>query len=485
MAEPVYWNEYPSLHPFADEIGVIDPRDGSFVGSLPVTDHGHIAMLGQSAREALPAWRALSTAERCAYLERIARLLEEEEQRFGELAERETGRPAVDGIEGVRAGVATLRQYAQHAPLHRGHSLLGGASALDFDRREPRGVAALLTPWNDPIAVACGLIGAALAVGNTVLYKPSEHCPHTGTLLGHVAGEILPPDVLATVIGGPATGEEMLEWADVVAHVGSTAGGERIARIAALTGAHVIRENSGNDPLIVDAGVDPLWAAGQAGEGAFTNTGQLCTSVERIYVLDEIAEDFTAALVWTAERLNEAHSLGPLVDQALREHVHHHVRAAVEAGASALTGGMLPDGAGFYYPATVLTGCSDEMQVAREESFGPLAPIIVVSSFAEAVDRAASDPFGLAATVLTSDLSHAIDGIEHLKAGTVKVNGVFGGAPGGSAQPRGASGSGFGYGPELLDEFSFVKVVHIEGAPQRGTVAGEPLAGTRPADVER
>jgi acyl-CoA reductase-like NAD-dependent aldehyde dehydrogenase len=147
--------------------------------------------------------------------------------------------------------------------------------------------------------------------------------------------------------------------------------------------------------------------------------------------------------------------------------VHSHVAEALVAGAHALTGGEVPDGQGAYYPPTVLIGCTPQMRVMREETFGPVAPVRVVPDFDIALLEAVHDDYGLAATVLTSDMAHAQAAWRALPVGTVKVNNVFGGAPGGAAQPRRGSGSGFGYGPELLDEMTTTKVVHVSAPPPR------------------
>jgi betaine-aldehyde dehydrogenase len=253
-----------------------------------------------------------------------------------------------------------------------------------------------------------------------------------------------------------------LAASNVVAHVGSTATGRSIAR-SVRPGVKVLLENGGNDPLLVDADVDPEWAAGQAALGAFTNCGQICTSVERIYVHQAIAAPFLGALVDQARKWSV--TLAPLVDRRQREHVHGHVRDAVDHGGELLTGGVIPDGPGAYYPATVLTGCTSGMRVMAEETFGPVAPVTVVADFGEGLAQAMSGDYGLAATVLTGSMRHAQQAWRELPVGTVKINAVFGGAPGGAAQPRGASGTDFGYGPELLDEFTTTKVVHI-GLPE-------------------
>jgi acyl-CoA reductase-like NAD-dependent aldehyde dehydrogenase len=325
----------------------------------------------------------------------------------------------------------------------------------------PRGVVAVLTPWNDPVAVAAGLLGAALVTGNTVVHKPSERCPATGRRFAEILADHLPDDVLRILDGDGTVGARLArsDEVDVVAHVGSTAAGRAIAEACARTGARALLENGGNDPMVVDAGVDPAWAAEQAALGSFANAGQICVSVERIYVHQDVAEPFLAEL--TARAGEWADRIGPLVDRRQRDHVHDHVRAAVAEGAEVRMGGELPDGPGAYYPPTVLTGCTPSMAVLREETFGPVAPVRVVPDFDTALREAADDRYGLAAVVLTPDMGHAQRAWRELPVGTVKINAAFGGAPGGAAQPRRASGQGFGYGPELLDEMTTTTVVHI------------------------
>lgn len=441
---------------------VYDPRDGSLVGALEEATTDDVRAAVASAKAAQPGWAGTDAAARGELLEAVAAALQEHAGELAELNARETGRPEQEALEGVMAGAGTLRQYAQLGPVHRGRSLRGGQLNVDYSVNEPRGVAVVLTPWNDPVAVAAGLLGAALAAGNTVLHKPSERCPHLGALLGRIFADVLPAHVMTTLNGGPAVGAALASNpdVDVIAHVGSSLTGARIARAAALTGAHVIRENGGNDPLLVDDGVDPVWAAEQAAIGAFANSGQICTSVERIYVHRAVAEAFCEALADEARNRNVG-GLAPLVDRRLRDSVHAHVAEALSLGAVAAEGGAVPEGPGAHYPATVLLDCADHMAVMQEETFGPVAPVQVVDSFDDGLKLAAAGRYGLAATVLTADMEHAHRAAAVLQVGTVKVNAVFGGAPGGSAQPRRASGDGFGYGPELLDEFSTVKVVHL------------------------
>ncbi|MFP5368035.1 MAG: aldehyde dehydrogenase family protein [Actinomycetes bacterium] len=447
-------------------ITIRNPRTGDVLWTVPEAGPDAVTRAVDVARSAAADWASTAPAERGAALRAAARALDAAAAELAELNASETGRPVEESLAGIGAGVSTLEQYAELGPVHRGLSLRGNRLASDYTVAEPRGVAALLTPWNDPVAVACGLIGAALVTGNTVVHKPSERCPRLGEALGEVLAPAFPPGVFQTINGGAGVGALLAEsQVDVVAHVGSSAAGARIARAGALTGAHVIRENGGNDPLLVDRDVDPAWAAGQAAVGAFSNSGQICVAVERIYVHEAIAKEFCAALEAEAALRNNNGTVAPLVDERMRDAVHAHVTDALSQGAHAVEGGVLPDGPGSFYPATVLLECTDSMQVMTEETFGPVAPVQVVKSFDDGLRLACSGKYGLAATVLSGNMAHVQQAVAALPVGTVKVNEVFGGAPGGAAQPRGESGAGFGYGPELLDEFSRVKVVHIAAPP--------------------
>ncbi|MBF6339938.1 aldehyde dehydrogenase [Nocardia abscessus] len=452
---------FPSDHRATDTIEILDPATGATVGKVPMTGIADIDRQLVLANRVQPTWARTPAAERAGALRAGAASLRERADELAELNRLETGRPQSESKAGVLAGAGTLEQYAELGPVHRGKSLQGDFEATDLMVWEPRGVVVALTPWNDPVAVSCGLLGAALVTGNTVVHKPSERAPHTGGLLGDLLGRALPEGVLQTVQGDGRIGALLAARpdVDVVAHVGSTATGRSIAKSAAVTGAKALLENGGNDALVVDTGVDPVWAAGQAALGAFANSGQICVSVERIFVHRDVAEAFLAALVAEAESWTPA----PLVDRRHRDQVHAQVRDAVEHGADLVTGGVVPDGAGAHYPATVLT-CDPTVRIMREETFGPVAPVRVVDTFEQGVAEAASDEYGLAATVLTPSLANAQYAWRELPVGTVKINAVFGGAPGGAAHPRRASGTGFGYGPELLDEMTQTKVVHLRPA---------------------
>ncbi len=451
------------------QLHILDPADGSDVGTLACASEQEVRDAVARARDAATEWARTSAAERGARVSAAAAAVADAADELATLTTREMGKPIDDARGGVEAGAGTLRQYAELGPLHRGRSLLGSWDATDLMVPGPRGVVAAITPWNDPVAVPAGILGAALVTGNTVVFKPSERTPHTGLRLAEILAAHLPDGVLQVLLGGGEAGAALASAdVDLVAHVGSTATGRQIAASAARTGAKVLLENGGKDPLVVDGDVDPDWAAEQAATGSFANAGQICTAVERIYVVEAVADAFLDGLTRRAKGMvmgpgqDPATELGPLVDVRQRQVVATQVEQAVHEGASLLAGGAVPEGPGSFYPATVLSDCTDEMAVMREETFGPVAPVRVVGSFDDALAAARTGPYGLAATVLTRSMDHAQRAWRELPVGTVKVNAVFGGAPGGAAEPRAASGTGFGYGPELLDEMTTTKVVHLQ-----------------------
>ena len=453
------------------ELVVTDPATGETVGRLAWSD---AEALVATARGAHSGWERTSPGERAAALKAGAQRLREALDEIALLQTREGGKPLADSRGGVEAGIAAIEQYAELGPLHRGRSLQGSWGASDWMTRVSRGVAALCLPWNDPVAIACAQIAANLAVGNTVICKPSEKTPLATAEVIRLLDAGLPDGVLQMAVGDGELGAALAAHADVdvVVHVGSVRTGRTVAAACAARGAKAVLELGGKDPMIVDAGVDPAWAAEQAAVGCFANAGQICTSVERVYVHRAVADAFVDELVARAKALrlgpgtDPSTEMGPMIDDGQRAVVERHVREAVEAGAELRCGGTSVEGPGSFYPPTVLTGVKPGMAVVEEETFGPVAAVQVVDDFDEALALADATPYGLAAVVLTSDMAHAQRATRELAAGTVKVNAAFGGAPGGAATPHGASGDGFGYGPELLDELTRVRVVHLEPPPQ-------------------
>ncbi len=452
------------------KLDVFDPATGELVDSLPLSDPGELI---RNSRAAYGGWTRTPPGDRAAMLKSGAQTLRAAVDDIALLQTREGGKPLSDSRGGVEAGVSAIEQYAELGPLHRGRSLQGGWNATDLMTFVSRGVAVLCLPWNDPVAIACAQIAANLVVGNTVICKPSEKTPLSTAKVIRLLQHDLPAGVLQLGVGDGSLGAALVGDldVDVVVHVGSVNTGRRVASVCAENGSKAVLELGGKDPMIIDAGVDPAWAASQAAVGCFANAGQICTSVERLYVHRDVADAFLDELVEIAKArrvgpgTDPSTEMGPLIDQRQLEIVARHVSEAVSAGAQLLCGGHRLEGPGFFYPPTVLAGVTRGMAVVEAETFGPVAAVQVVDSFDEAMKAANETVYGLAAVVLTRDMENAQRAVRELEVGTVKVNAAFGGAPGGAASPHGASGSGFGYGPELLDELTRVRVLHIEPAP--------------------
>ncbi|MEU4743360.1 aldehyde dehydrogenase family protein, partial [Actinosynnema sp. NPDC023658] len=227
-----------------EALDVHSPVDGQLVGWLPAASDEDVAGAVLTAREAQPGWAATPAAERGAALRAAAQAVRENADDLAAVLHSETGRPVASARDGVLAGASTLEQYAELGPVHRGRSLQGSHDAADFMVPEPRGVVVALTPWNDPVAVSCGLLGAALVTGNSVVHKPSERCPHTGVLLAQLMVDHFPPGVLQSLTGDGSVGAALAAspHVDVVAHVGGTSTGRSIAAACARTGAKALLE---------------------------------------------------------------------------------------------------------------------------------------------------------------------------------------------------------------------------------------------------
>lgn len=454
-----------------------DPRDGSPGAVVVVGTPQEVERAVSAAWEARGAWRRTAPAERAAALRAAAAAVAAAAPELGRSLTASTGRLLRQSIESAQVAASLLEEAATTGLGATGRTLAGAPSAVDVVRREPHGVVAVVTPWNDPFPAAAGLLAAALVTGNTVVHKPSERSAVPGWQMARLIAEALPAGVLNVVNGDGETGAALVadERVALVAQVGSSATGRRIATAVGARGGRVLLENGGKDPVLVDRGVSPRWAAEQIATGAFTNSGQLCTSVERVYVHEDVADDVVAELVRIAEDLrvgdpaDDGSGLGPMVDGEQLAVVDRHVQEAVSAGARCLAGGRPLARDGAWYPPTVLDGCPDDVELMTEETFGPVAAVRRVGSFDEGLALAGSGRYGLAATVLTPDLGRALRAADELEVGTVKINAVFGGAPGGSADPRRDSGAGAGYGPDLLTAMTVLKAVHLEPAPAVGT----------------
>lgn len=447
-----------------ETIEVRNPTTSEVAGVIPAGCAADSEAAVTAARRAQPSWAALPAGERADVIEAAVDAVRPYAEELARLQAIEMGQPIARAREYTAAALDAVAGAADASRTFAwATDLDGNEGSTTRVIRHPYGVGALVMPWNFPLLVGAESLGGLLATGNTVVFKPSERSPLSAIRLVELLD--LPPGVLNLVLGDVRSGAPLMEHPDVGIAVltGSTAAGRAVAAASAAHLRPALLELGGKDPVIVDDTVDPQWAAEQVAHGAFLNTGQICTSMERIYVLDTVAEEFTDALVAQAlalkvgDPMSDDTDLGPLVDERQRRVVAEQVDAAIAQGARALTGGAVPEGPATFYPPTVLVDVTDDMAIMREETFGPVAPIRAVATFDEALALARDSRYGLAATILSKDPEH-IAAATTIPAAIVWVNEWWGGAEGMAYEPAKSSGVGVLDG---LTSFTTPRVVHV------------------------
>lgn len=427
---------------------LVNPATEDVVATYPVGSPEDVTLAVDAAVSTQRNWASLEVSERVEYLRSWATAITEHADELAELECQEMGKPVALGRSFIDGAAQALRASAEQALSYPfAETVAGPDGATTKILRQPLGATAVIVPWNFPVPVLLGALGPLLAAGNTVVVKPSERAPLSAVRLFELLP--LPPGVANLVLGDATAGRPLVahEQIQLVHFTGSVAAGRQIGAATGQLLHRSLLELGGKDPVVVDADVDPKATAEAVAFGAFVNSGQICTSMERVYVHHDIASEFVDALVSAAQTytLGDGHDaatvLGPLVDSRQRDIVHQHVTDAVERGATLRTGGHPPDGDGFFYPATVLTDLDDSMLVLTEETFGPVAPVVTVSSFEEGLDRACRSRFGLAATVYTRDADH-MAAAARLPAGVIWVNQWQGGGPELLYEPTQDSGMG-------------------------------------------
>ncbi|SFN37656.1 Acyl-CoA reductase [Pseudonocardia ammonioxydans] len=446
---------------------LVDPASGELVARRPVGCAEDVDRAVAAATAAQPGWAAVSSDERIGRLERVADTVATHAGELAELQCREMGKPVGLGRTFIENGVAMLRGAladARSYPFDTVTAHDDGSSSRVL--RHPLGVTAVITPWNFPVLTVLIAIGPLLAAGNTVVLKPSERSPlSTGRLVELLD---LPAGVLNLVHGDRRAGAPLSSHPDVglVRFTGSVAAGREVGASTGRGLHRALLELGGKDPVVVDAGVDPVATAHAVAFGAFMNSGQICTSMERIYVHRDVAEEFVSALCaaaagyTTGDGRDEQTVLGPLVDRRQRELVEQQVADAVARGATIRAGGTTPSGPGCFYPATVLTDVDDAMLVMTEETFGPVAPVQVVESWEDGLARASRSAFGLAATVYTHDPAHAAEAAS-IPAAVTWVNQWQGGGAGMVCEPARDSGMGATGGHATYDAATRPSTVYV------------------------
>ncbi len=427
-----------------------------------------------SAKTAFADWRKTTATERAAILNRWYALIMENRPFLGELMTAEQGKPLSEALGEVDYAASFIQWFAEEARRANGEIIppFKPGSRI-FATREPVGVVAAITPWNFPMAMLTRKLGPALAAGCTAIIKPANQtplCANALLALADAAG--VPPGVLNGVCGDThAISDAIMASSDVrkITFTGSTAVGKTLVAHAAATMKHVSMELGGNAPLIVFDDADITAAVAGTIANKFRNAGQVCVAINRIYVHDTIYDEYMAKLgeavagLTVGDGMTPGVAVGPLIDEKALEKVERHVSDALGKEAELVTGGKRSPLGGTFYEPTLLSHCSDDMIIAHEETFGPVAACFRFESEKEVLYRANNTPFGLAAYFYTKDLSRVFRVSQALEAGMIGINdtGVSSAvAPFGGIKESGLGREGSVLG---LEEYLEVKTLHLGG----------------------
>jgi acyl-CoA reductase-like NAD-dependent aldehyde dehydrogenase len=480
-----------------EAIEVVNPASEERIEEVASATGEQVEAATAAAAGAFLSWKRTPAPDRGEMLHALSQWITDNTEFLAVKLTEEGGKPLVENRDEMGWSAACFDFYAELGRVERGRIVPSGEEGqLSLVVKEPFGAVAAIVPWNYPILLMAWKVAPALAAGNTVAIKPSPYTPLSTLELARGFAEVFPPGVVNVVTGGAEVGEALVRADDVsmVAFTGSVETGKKVMHAATDQMKKVHLELGGKDAFIVCDDVELSVAAKGAVWAAYLNTGQVCTSAERFYVLPSIYDDFVDAVVEETSKLvvgdpmEEATDIGPLVRAVQRDKVEAQLQAAATAGAKVLHGGDRPLDKGFFLNPAVVVDVDDSMELMTKETFGPVAPIARVGSLDEAIERANATEYGLGANVYTLRLDYMLKAMEELQAGTVWFNDPL---TDNEAAPFGgmkASGHGRELGTEGLDDFRQTKHVHIDTKadvkswwyPYKDYVAYQAEHGTAP-----
>ena len=414
------------------EITIYSPINQEELGTVPAMSQAEVDEAMQAARAALPAWRALSAVERAAYLHKTAAILERDKEKIGTILAKEVAKGIKAAIGEVVRTADLIRYAAEEGLRITGQAMEGGGfeaaskNKLAVVRREPVGVVLAIAPFNYPVNLSGSKIAPALIAGNVVMFKPPTQGSISGLLLAKAFEEAgIPAGVFNTITGrGSEIGDYIIEHKEVsfINFTGSTPIGERIGRLAGMR--PIMLELGGKDAALVLEDADLEHAAKQIVAGAFSYSGQRCTAIKRVIVLESVADTLVTLLQAEVAKLTvgdpfDNADITPVIDNASADFIWGLIEDAQEKGAQALT--PIKREGNLLWPV-LFDQVTKDMKVAWEEPFGPVLPIIRVASVEEAIAFANESEFGLQSSVFTNDFKKAFEIAEKLEVGTVHIN---------------------------------------------------------------
>jgi acyl-CoA reductase-like NAD-dependent aldehyde dehydrogenase len=405
------------------------PVDGEELEAVEATDLDRIDELVETARQAQASWGALPLIDRVDLIAKLQSRILSRAEEIAELVHREVGKPVEEAALAEVLPNADLVEYWCDSIEELMDAQPIALDAISYPQKhgrvvhQARGVVGLITPWNYPVAIPLRTLVPALLAGNAVLFKPSEVTPRCGALVASLFDGLLPDGVLTLVQGDAAAGRAVVAAdVDLMVFTGSVATGRAIAVACAERLLPCSLELGGKDAAIVLEDCNLERAAQGICWGAFTNAGQNCAAIERVYVHEKIADRFIARLVELTKALRPGVDTAYMTTQAQKDKVAAHLKSAVDAGAEVLAGGTPDEDEGLAMTPTVLRVHDSDADFMTEETFGPLVPVVVVASADEAIAKANDSRFALTTSLWTKRYSWARKAARRLKSGVVTVN---------------------------------------------------------------
>lgn len=413
---------------------VKNPATAEVIGTVPLGSATDTKKALDAAQNAFKSWSRLPARKRGEYLEKIKDLLIENIEELAVMITMESGKPLSEAKGEVLSAAENFSWYAAEARRVYGEVIPSDdAKKRILVIRQPVGVAALITPWNFPLNILGRKVATALAAGCTIVAKPAEQTPITAILLWRILEKAELPDGVANLVTGDPVeiGKEILDSpiAKVIGFTGSTAVGKLLMQGASKHVKRLALELGGHAPFIVFEDADLELAAKAVVRNKFRNTGQMCGCANRVYVHEHVYDAFTEKLsvlvkaLQVGNGLEESTEVGPLIDEQGLDKVKQHVEDALRKGATALVGGCaLENSQGFFYQPTILVDVHKEMDIMREETFGPVVPVTTFTSEEEVINQANDSQYGLYAYFFTKDADRCIRVYESLEYGMVGIN---------------------------------------------------------------
>ena len=461
----------------AQPIPVEMPATGDLLGEVPHSTPEDLAVAAEAGRTAQRDWARVPVTDRAKVLFRFAEFVLDRQAELLDVIQLENGKARRDAFEEIIDVAQVCRYYARTAPdLLRPHRRAGALPVVTqtSEYHHPKGLVGVISPWNYPLTLGISDALPALLAGNAVLAKPDTNTPYSALFAAALLEEAgLPPGLLQVVVGpGQELGSSVIALSDFVMFTGSTRVGRSVAAQAAERLIDYSLELGGKNAILILADADLGKAASGAIRAAFSNTGQLCVSMERMYVAAEVWRKFTGRFVAATRALQLGHALdygpdlGCLISAGQLATVAHHVDDAVAKGATLLAGGRArPDLGPYFYEPTILTDTTPDMALYSGETFGPVISMYRVSGAEEAIERANDSNYGLSFSVWTRDLATGRDVASHLEAGSVNVNEAYAASWGSVDAPMGGwkdSGVGSRHGRNGLLKYTDAQTVAVQ-----------------------